>query len=172
MWTSKDPPTSLPHIPKKEKILNINKRNRELTAISFTDHFHLLFSFIFHASWKSSLYWGAVSTRKQALKILKAANCVNCWLLNIGWNIWFSLKRIKPHLHALKNRHGTPNFWHCADDFKARHSQFSTCKRIGPKCNVAPVLKILGVPRLPPGGSLGTGKRGTVPKIWRAVLIF
>ena len=69
-------------------------------------------------------------------------------------------------------RHATPNFWHCADDFKARHSQFSTYKRIGPKCNVAPVLKILGVPRLPPGGSLGTGKRGTVPKIWRAVPIF
>ena len=61
-----------------------------------------------------------------------------------------------------------PNFWHCADDFKARHSQFSTCKRIGLTCNV---LKILGVPRLPPGGSLGTGKRGTVPKIWRAVPI-
>ena len=62
--------------------------------------------------------------------------------------------------------------WHRADDFKARHSHFSTCKRIGPKCNVAPVLKILGVPRLPPGGNLGTGKRGTVPKIWRAVPIF
>ena len=46
------------------------------------------------------------------------------------------------------------------------------CKRIGPKCNMAPVLKILGVPRLPPGRSLGTGKRGTVPKIWRAVPIF
>ena len=70
---------------------------------------------------------------------------------------------LKPHLHALKNRHGTPNFWHRADDFKARHSQFSTCKRVGPKCNVAPVPKILGVPRLPPGGSLGTAKRGTVP---------
>ena len=39
-----------------------------------------------------------------------------------------------------------------------------------PKCNLAPVLKILGVPRLPPEGSLG--KRGTVPKIWRAALIF
>ena len=50
--------------------------------------------------------------------------------------------------------------------------EFSTCKRIGPKCNVVPELKILGVPRLPPGGSLGTGKRGTVPKIWRAALIF
>jgi len=37
---------------------------------------------------------------------------------------------------------------------------------------VAPVLKIFGVPRLPPGGSLGMGKRGTVPKIWRAVPIF
>ena len=37
---------------------------------------------------------------------------------------------------------------------------------------MAPVLKILGVPRLPPGGSLGMGKRGTVPKIWLAVLIF
>ena len=46
---------------------------------------------------------------------------------------------------------------------------------------MAPVLKILGVPRLPPGGSLGgsplggslgTGKRSTVPKIWRAVPIF
>ena len=47
-----------------------------------------------------------------------------------------------------------------------------TCKRIGPTCSVAPVLKILGVPRLPPRGSLGTGKRGTVPKIWRAVPIF
>ena len=65
-----------------------------------------------------------------------------------------------------------PDFWHHADDFKAQHShsQFSTCKRIGPRCGVAPVLKILGVPRLPPG--LGTGKRGTVPKIWRAVPIF
>ena len=65
-----------------------------------------------------------------------------------------------------------PNFWHRADDFTARHSQFSTCKPIGPKFNVAPVLKILGVLRLPPGGSLGMGKRGTVPKIWWAVLIF
>ena len=55
-------------------------------------------------------------------------------------------------------RHGTPNV--------------RRVKRMGPKCNVAPVLKILGVPRLPPGGSLGTGKRGTVPKIWRAVPIF
>jgi len=64
------------------------------------------------------------------------------------------------------------NFWHCADDFKAQHSQFSMCKRISPTCNVAPVLKILGVPRLPPGGSLGTGKQRTVPKIWCAVLIF
>ena len=73
-------------------------------------------------------------------------------------------QNLKPHLHALKNRHGTPNFWHRADDFKAQHSQFSTCKRVGPKCNVAPVSKILGVPRLPPRGSLGTGKRGTVPK--------
>jgi len=72
--------------------------------------------------------------------------------------------QLKPHLHALKNRHGTPNFWHRADDFKARHSQFSTCKRIGPKCNVASVLKILGVLRRPPEGSLGTGQQGTVPK--------
>ena len=47
-----------------------------------------------------------------------------------------------------------------------------TCKRIGPKCNVAPVLKILGVQSLPPGGSLGTGKRDTVPKFWRAAPIF
>ena len=37
---------------------------------------------------------------------------------------------------------------------------------------MAPVLIILGVPRLPPGGSLGKGKRGTAPKIWRAVPIF
>ena len=37
---------------------------------------------------------------------------------------------------------------------------------------MAPVLKILGVPRLPRGGSVGTGKRGTVQKIWRAVPIF
>ena len=37
---------------------------------------------------------------------------------------------------------------------------------------MAKVLKILGVPRLPPGGSLGMGKRGTVPKIWHAVPIF
>ena len=54
-----------------------------------------------------------------------------------------------------------------------RHgTQILTCERSGPTCNVAPVLKILGVPRLPPRGSLGTGKRGTVPKIWRAVPIF
>ena len=45
---------------------------------------------------------------------------------------------------AKKIRHGTPNFCNRADDFKARHSQFSTCKRIGPTCNVAPVLRILG----------------------------
>ena len=77
---------------------------------------------------------------------------------------WAVQSILKPHLHALKKRYGTPNFWHRADDFKARHSQFGSCKRIGPKCNVAPVPKILGVPRLPPGGSLGTGKRGTVPK--------
>ena len=79
---------------------------------------------------------------------------------------------LKPHLHALKNRHCTPSFWHCADDLKARHSLFSTCKCIGPKCNVAPVLKISGVPRLSPGGTLGMGKQGTVSKIWCAVLIF
>ena len=72
--------------------------------------------------------------------------------------------KLKPHLHALRKRYDTPNFWHRADNFKARHSQFGSCKRIGPKCNVVPVPKILGVPRLPPGGSLGTGKRGTVPK--------
>ena len=36
----------------------------------------------------------------------------------------------------LKNRRGKPNFSHHADDFRAWHSQFSTCKRIGPKCNV------------------------------------
>ena len=24
------------------------------------------------------------------------------------------LERLKPHLHALKNKHGTPNFWHRA----------------------------------------------------------
>ena len=65
-----------------------------------------------------------------------------------------------------------PNFWHRADNFKAQHSQFPTCKRIGPTCNVAPALKILGVLRLRPGASLGKGKRGTVPKIWSAVLIF
>ena len=65
-----------------------------------------------------------------------------------------------------------PNFWHLADDFKAWHSQFLMCKLICPKCNVAPVLKLLGVPRLPLGGSLGTGKQGTVPKIWCAVLTF
>ena len=37
---------------------------------------------------------------------------------------------------------------------------------------MAPVLKILGVLRLPPGGSLSMGKRGTVPKIWCAVPFF
>ena len=37
---------------------------------------------------------------------------------------------------------------------------------------MVPGLKILGVLRLPPRGSLSTGKQGTVPKIWRAVPIF
>ena len=46
------------------------------------------------------------------------------------------------------------------------------CKCIGPKCNVAPALKILRVLRLPLKGSIGTGKRGTVLKIWHAMLIF
>ena len=61
---------------------------------------------------------------------------------------------LKPHLHASKNRHGTPNSWRCADDFQAWHSQFSTCKCITSKCNVAPVTKILEVPILPPGRSV------------------
>ena len=78
---------------------------------------------------------------------------------------------LKPHLHALKKsaRHAKflAPWWRFA-----QHSQFSMCKRIGPKCNVAPVLKILGVLRLPPRGSLGTGKRGTIAKIWRAVPMF
>ena len=47
-----------------------------------------------------------------------------------------------------------------------------TSKKIGTARQIfGTVLKILGVPKLPPGGSLGTGKRGTVPKIWRAVPI-
>ena len=52
-------------------------------------------------------------------------------------------------------RHNNPNF-----------------RSISPKCSLAPVLKILGVPRPPPRGSLGTGKRGTVPKNWRALPTF
>ena len=88
------------------------------------------------------------------------------------WNGMFSNSIKTPFTRAKKIGTARPNFWHRADDFKARQSQFSTCKCVGPKCNMAPVLKILGVPRLPPGGSLGTGKRGTVPKIWRAVPIF
>ena len=67
-------------------------------------------------------------------------------------------KKIGTARHAKFRQHGAVR--HRADDFKARHSQFSMCKRIGPKCNVALVLKILGVPRLPPGGAV------------RAVLIF
>ena len=48
-----------------------------------------------------------------------------------------------------------------------------TSKKIGTARQIfGTVLKILGVPGLPPRGSLGTGKRGTVPKIWRAVPIF
>ena len=70
-----------------------------------------------------------------------------------------------PFTRAKKNRHGAPNFWYGADDFKARHSQFSTRKRISPKCNVAPVIKILGVPRLPPGGIRGTTRLGYVGTI-------
>ena len=34
------------------------------------------------------------------------------------------IKQLKPHLHALKK--------------SAQHSQFSTFKRIGPKCSLAP----------------------------------
>ena len=37
---------------------------------------------------------------------------------------------------------------------------------------MAPVFKILGVPTLPPGGSLGTGKRCTVPKFGLPCRIF
>ena len=48
------------------------------------------------------------------------------------------IKQLKLHLHALKKL--------------AQHSQLSTFKRIGPKCSLAPALKILGVTRLPPGG--------------------
>ena len=52
------------------------------------------------------------------------------------------LNHLNPIYTRQNNRHGTPNFEHCAGDFKARHSQFSMCKRIGPKCNVALELKI------------------------------
>ena len=98
-------------------------------------------------------------------KLITAAGSIaqSCWE---PAGVFAAKQILKPHLHALKNQHGTPNVWHRADDFKAWHSQFSTCKRIGPKCNVlAPVLKILWVLRLPSEGSLSTGKLGTVPKI-------
>ena len=61
-------------------------------------------------------------------------------------------------LYPLKNKHDTPKFRHDARNFWAPHSKFSTCQHSVPKNNTAPVS------RLPPGGSLGTGKRGTVPK--------
>ena len=32
---------------------------------------------------------------------------------------------IKPHLHVLKNRRGTPNFWHRAKTISARHYPFT-----------------------------------------------
>ena len=88
---------------------------------------------------------------------------------------------LKPHLHALKNRHGTQKFFatvltilrHGTPNFRRVNvsvpnvvwhqcSKFYGCRDYLPE----------EVPRLPPGGSLGTGKRGTVPKIWRAVPIF
>ena len=34
-------------------------------------------------------------------------------------------RRLKPHLHTLKNRHGTPKFRHRADDLSARHFPFT-----------------------------------------------
>ena len=33
--------------------------------------------------------------------------------------------RLKPHLHALKNRHGTSNYWHRAQTISARHYPFT-----------------------------------------------
>ena len=70
----------------------------------------------------------------------------------------FTCKKLKPHLDAPQNWHGTPRCWHRTDNFSVRHYQLSPCKRIGPEKIWALVPKILGVPRLPPGGSLGTGK--------------
>ena len=48
-------------------------------------------------------------------------------------------------------------------DHRGGHSQFGTRKRIGAKCNVAPVPRILG-PCAETTSRLGTGKRGTAPK--------
>ena len=41
-------------------------------------------------------------------------------------------------------------------EFLARHSQLSTSERFGTKKSLALVPKLLGVPRLPCRGSLGT----------------
>ena len=45
-----------------------------------------------------------------------------------------------------------------SDNVWVRRCQLLLCKRIGPEKIWALVPKILGVPRLPPGGSLGTCK--------------
>ena len=42
----------------------------------------------------------------------KAQRCL--WYLLANWE----------DKNPIKKRHSKPNFWHCADDFKTRHSQF------------------------------------------------
>ena len=141
----------------------LNKKNFTLPFLQYT-----------HFKMKLRVFLSGYSVAMVTVCVTKIKPTCHQWLGSFFWNpdcsinwlrvVKMTHQNLKPHLNALKNRHGTPNSWHRADDFKARHSQFSTCKRVGPKCNLAPVAITLEVPRLPPGGSLCTGKQGTVPK--------
>ena len=87
-------------------------------------------------------------------------------------SFWTTGRWIKPHLHALKTsarhakfgtvltilRHGTPNFRRV--NLSLPHVIWEQCSKFY-ECRDY-LLEV----------SLGTGKRGTVPKIWRDVPIF
>ena len=68
---------------------------------------------------------------------------------------------------AKKNRHGTPDFWHRADVLRHGTPNFRRVNISVPNVMWHQCSKFLRC-----RDYLPMGKRGTVPKIWRALLIF
>lgn len=60
--------------------------------------------------------------KRQCIKTAKETFSVPLMIINLTFIFH---EHLKPHLHvnAQKNQHGTQNFWHCAGNFWAQHTQ-------------------------------------------------